>query len=102
MTYRRTRNPRIAFVSSDDVAALLIELSELSGETKASLVGAMLEDLVPVYRGQIEAMRKIANRPQDAQEHIRDLANQASTTIAQAVLDLDKPKQPRKRKGALS
>lgn len=95
-----TRNPRIAFAPSDEVAALLKELSQLSGRTMAWHVQDMLSDLVPVYRAQIDAIRLIANRPEEVREHIRAKANEATATIAQALLDLDEPKQKpgRKRK----
>lgn len=97
-----TRNPRIQFVPSDELSALLRELSQLSGHTMAWHVGDMCNDLVPIYRGQIDAMKKIANRPEEAREYVREKANEATATIAQVMLDLDKPKQPRKRKGALN
>lgn len=95
-----TRNPRIAFAPSDDVAALLRELSQLTGRTMAWHVGDMLTDLVPLYRGQIEAMRTLKDRPELAREFINEKANEAIATIAQVQLDLDEPKQKpgRKRK----
>ena len=81
---------------------MLRELSGLSGHTMAWHVGDMLTDLVSVYRGQIEAMKKIANRPEEAKQHVRALANEATALIAQAVLAFEQPKKPRKRKGATS
>lgn len=95
------RNPRISFAPSDELSGLLRELSELSGYTITWHVRDMLSDLIPVYRGQIDAMKKIANRPEEARQYVQALANQSTATIAQAMLALDKPKQPRKRKGAL-
>jgi hypothetical protein len=99
MAYRKTRNPRIAFVPSDEVLGILKELRELSGHTLAWHVGDMLTDLVPLYRGQIDAMRKIANRPEEAREYIRDMANESIATILQTVMDLPPPKRKRRPAG---
>jgi len=97
MATRPTKNPRIAFVPSDAVHALVGELAETSGKSRASIVSELMDDIAPVIQGQLDAMRKIANRPEEAREHIRDLANESLATIAQVQMDLDTP-QPRKRK----
>jgi hypothetical protein len=98
MATRPTKNPRIAFVPSDAVHALVRELSEASGESRAAIVSSLMDDVEPVIRGQLEAFRKIAARPEEARQHIQDLANETTAKIAQAMLDLDEPKQPRKRR----
>jgi uncharacterized protein YbjQ (UPF0145 family) len=98
MTNRPTKNPRIAFVPSDAVHALVGQLSELSGESRAGIVSDFMDQMEPVIRGQIEAFRKIAARPEEARQYVQDLANESTAMIAQAVLDLDKPKQKRGRK----
>ncbi len=102
MAYRPTKNPRIAFVPSDVVQELVSEMAEASGQSRASVVAELMDDLAPVIRGQIEAFRKIADRPSEARQHIQDLAEESRAVIAQAELDLGKPKQPRKRKVATS
>jgi hypothetical protein len=93
MSYNKTRNPRIAFVPSDEVLGILKELRQLSGHTMAWHVGDMLTDLVPIYRGQIDAMKKLANRPEEARQHIQDTANHSIIQIAQTMLDLPRPKR---------
>lgn len=102
MAVRPTKNPRIAFVPSDAVHAIVRELSNLSGESRAAIVSGYMDELEPVIRGQLEAFRKIADHPQEVREYVKDLADSARAKIAQAELDLDKPKQRRKRKGATS
>jgi hypothetical protein len=93
-----TKNPRIAFVPSDAVQSLVQRLSDLSGESRAGIVSGFMDEIEPVIRGQIEAFEKIAARPEHARQQIEDYANAATATIAQAVLDLDKPEQKRGRK----
>jgi hypothetical protein len=95
---RPYKNPRIAFVPSDAIHELVGQLSDASGESRAAIVSGLLDEIAPVILGQLEAFRKIASRPEEARQHIQDLANSSTAEIAQAVLDLDKPKQPRKRK----
>ncbi len=77
-------------------------MAEVSGKSRASVVAELMTDIAPVIRGQIEATRKIAGRPEEARQYLEDLANESIEKIGQAVLDLDKPKQPRKRKVATS
>jgi len=101
MAYRPTKNPRIAFVPSDAVLAVVAEMAEASGQSRASVVAELMDDLAPVIRGQIEAHRKLAGRPEEARQHVQELIDQSRAQIAQTELDLGKPKQPRrKRKGA--
>jgi hypothetical protein len=102
MATRPTKNPRIAFVPSDAVHAILVELSELSKESRSALVSGYMDDLVPVIRGQLEAFRKIAAHPEEVRQYVHDLADEARAQIDQAELSLDEPKQPRKRKVATS
>ncbi len=93
-----TKRLRISFVPSEAVEELMAELSEISGESKASIVAGYMDEIVPVIRGQLEAFQKIAAAPEEARQHIQHLANESTAMIAQAVLDLDKPQQRRGRK----
>jgi hypothetical protein len=102
MAYRRTRNPRISFIPSDAAQAVILEMAEVSGKSRASVVAELMTDIAPVIRGQIEAFQKIAARPEEARQYLEELANESIERIGQTVLDLDKPKQPRKRKVATS
>lgn len=99
MAYRTTKNPRIAFVPSDAVLALLTDLSESSGRSKASLVAELMHDLAPVIKGQVDAHRKLAARPEEARQHVQDLLDDTNAQLAQVQLELNEPRQPRKRKG---
>jgi len=93
---RKTVRPRISFVPTVQVQELLEELAVLSGQSKASLASEMLDEVVPVIRGQIEALKKVAGRPEEARKWVEDYAQQAVRDISQAVLDLDTPNKPRK------
>ena len=100
MAARPTKNPRIAFVPSDVVHALVRRVSDMSGKSRASIVAEILDDVAPVLQGQLDAMEKIAGKPEEARALVAAYANEAIATIAQAQLDLDEPKQKpgRKRK----
>ena len=95
MAARPTKNPRIAFVPSDQVHALVRRLSEASGQSRASIVSELMDDIAPVIQGQLEAFERIAARPDQAREHVQAFANEATAMIAQAMLDLPAP--PKKR-----
>ena len=99
-THRKTVRPRVSFVPTAQVAELLNELSELSGQSKASIASEMLDEVAPVIRGQLEALRKVAAAPEQARQHVQDYAMRAVQEIAQTVLAFDEPNKPKRVKRA--
>lgn len=102
MATRTTVRKRIAFVPTEQVEMLLKELSELSGQSMASLASEMLHEVAPVIRGQLDAFRAIAATPEKAKQYVQDYANRAVIEIAQTALDFEpEPATPKKAtKGA--
>lgn len=102
MASRKTVRPRIAFVPTEQVDKLLRELSELSGQSMASLASELLDEAAPVIRGQLDIMKKIASRPDQVKQYLQDYANKAVIDIAQTALDFQPvPATPKKAtKGA--
>jgi len=98
MATRPTKNPRIAFVPSDRLDAVIRELSEASGKSRASIVSGLMDEIAPVLQGQLDAFRKIAAQPDEAKKIIEGYANEGMAQIAQAQLDLERPKQKPGRK----
>jgi hypothetical protein len=94
-----TRVQRIAITPSVELRALLLELSEVSGQSLSSVASEMLEDVAPVMRSQLEAMKLVAATPHLAREHIRSLANESTNAIAQAVIDFEAAPDPRTMAG---
>lgn len=86
--HRKTRNPRIAFVPSDQVAALVARISELSCESRASICSQLLDDIAPVMQQQLDALERLREVPEKAREHLAQLAVASHQSIDQALLEL--------------
>lgn len=84
-----TRVQRIAITPSAELRALLTEIAQVSGKSLSFIASDMLEDVAPVMRAQLEAMKLVIATPERAREHILALANQQTHAIAQAAIDFD-------------
>lgn len=93
-----TKNPRIAFVPSDEVLRLVTHLAGASGQSLASIVSELMDDIAPVIQGQLDAFAAIAARPEKAREHIEALAAQSIAAIGQATMEFKTPRKPRARR----
>lgn len=82
-----TRVQRVAFVPSPHVRALLEEVSALSGQSMGSLVSEMMDEVAPVVRGQLDALKSLAANPEKARQYVQDYATQAVHDIAQISMD---------------
>lgn len=101
MAYRKTVRTRIQFVPTERVDLLLRELSALSGQSLASLASEMLDEVAPVIRHQLDALKALQSSPEKAREYVQDYANRAVIEIAQTALDFgkEKPTKGAKRRG---
>lgn len=86
---RTTKNPRIAFVPSDQVLRLVRQLSELNGQSMASIVSEMMDVISPVVQGQIDALLKVAATPEMAREIVEGYFDECVDQLAQAKLDFE-------------
>lgn len=91
-----TKNRRISFVPSDQLQTLVLRISELSGDSRASICAQLLDDVVPVMQEQLDALEKLRAVPEKAREHLTQLAAAAHQGIDQALLEL--PTVDRRRK----
>jgi hypothetical protein len=82
-----TKNKRIAFVPSDEVLRLVTKVSELSGQSKASIVAEMMDEVSPVFMNQIETMQALMAAPDKAREYVEDYAERVTAEIAQEVMN---------------
>lgn len=98
MASRKTKNPRISFVPSDEVLRLVSDLAGVSGQSMASIVAELMNDLAPVLSQQLEAFRAIASRPEEARSHIEALAAQSVAQINQLAMEFKTPRKPRARR----
>ena len=89
------KRPRVLVTPSPAVWQLLEEVHKLTGTPKAALISEMLDDVAPVYRGQLEAHRKLAEAPDMARQIISQTGWEAVHQIAQAQLDLPPGKKRR-------
>ena len=92
-----TKVPRIAFVPSPEVRALLEEISEASGRPVASIASEILDDVVPVLQEALAAMKAVAAQPERARELVNEFAVRAVQQVGQATLDFE-AEQAKKRK----
>lgn len=97
MQVMSTKNPRISFVPSDEVRALLMRLSAASGRSMASFAAEILQEVAPVMREQLDALEAVQRAPEKAREILRDRAQEAHRRIDQAVLSLERPDGRRTR-----
>lgn len=99
MATRPTKNPRIAFVPSDAVHALMEQVSKLSGQSKASLISELMDEVAPVIQGQIDALTALAASPGKAKEYVQDYAMKAMHDIAQTSMDFSASEDARTVEG---
>lgn len=94
-----TKSPRIAFVPSAEVRALLEEISALNGQPIASIASEMLDEVAPVFRDMVQALRQLHQQPEKARELVNDYAVRAIQQVGQATLEFERDQRKRKRKG---
>lgn len=102
MPARKPRVPRLQITLSASMRALLAELAELSNQSQSKVAAELLEEVEPVIRAQMEAMKAVASRPEQAAQAIEEYANRAINDIAQASLEFGKKETKRRRKNAAS
>lgn len=94
-----TRVQRIAITPSVELRAFLMEISGVSGQSLSSVASEMLEDVVPVYRARLDAMKLIAATPDLARQHVKALADASTNAIAQVLIEFDSDPDPRTMAG---
>lgn len=94
------KRKRLQVTLSDEVWALVDEVHALTGTPKSAVISEMLDQVAPVFTGQIEALRYVQEgRFRDAQQLMQNFANEAIGKVAQAQLDLDSAIDARTVKG---
>ena len=83
-----TRN-RLMLTPSDEVWALVNEVHKLTGTPKAAIVSEILDQVIPVFANQIQALRMLQDSPREAQRLIQNFANESVAKLAQQSLALD-------------
>ncbi len=102
MPAKKPRVLRIAITPTARLRDLLQELSTLSNQSLSRVAADLLDEVVPVIQGQLQAMRAVASRPEQAAEAIQEYANKAINDVAQASLEFSKSEGTRRRKNAAS
>ena len=84
-----TRN-RIMITPSDEALALVNELNALTGTPKAAIVSELLDQVAPVIKSHIQAVRYASEgRVEEAQKIINRFAAETIGQLSQAQLELD-------------
>ena len=94
-----TKLPRICFVPSAHVRALLEQVSTLTGQSMASLASEMLDEVAPVVQGQIDALMALKATPDKARQYVQDYATKAIHDIAQTSMDFAASEDSRTAEG---
>lgn len=81
MAYYKTKTPRISFVPSGELRALLLQISELSGKSMASVCAGLMEETVPVLEQMLLAYRELAKTPDAMREVIESLGERGRADI---------------------
>lgn len=102
MPAKKPRVPRIAITPTKRLRSLLEELAVLSNQSLSKVAVDLLDEVVPVIEAQLQAMRAIASRPEQAAERMQEYANKAINEIAQTSLEFTQSEGKRRRKNAAS
>jgi hypothetical protein len=102
-----TIEKRIYVTPTPRTAALLRELSALTGQPPARIVREMLDEASPFLQSTVEALRVVKTNPRKAAQAMGEVLSSAIGEAQQAQLDLDtalrrKPGRKPKGKGARS
>lgn len=89
MTNAKTKVQRIAFTPTEELRALLLELSGITGKSMSAIAREWLEEIRPVMQDTLETFRKLEQAPDRAREIVLERAVQAQRQIGQAVIDFD-------------
>ncbi len=94
-----TKVPRINVTPTPELRALLVELHQVSGKSLSAIAAELLEEIAPVLRMQIEAMKAIQSAPEQARQIIQEQALQQIGVIGQAALEFEKQEDARTVRG---
>lgn len=89
MTNAKTKVQRIAFTPTEELRALLLELSGITGKSMSAIAREWLEEIRPVMQDTLDTFRKLEQAPERAREIVHERAVQAHQQIGQAVIDFD-------------
>lgn len=93
------KRKRLLITPSDEVWALIDAMHKLTKQPKAALVSEILDEISPAFATQLEALRVLADRPQEALKLMQDASSEKVAELAQANLDLEAALDPRTVKG---
>lgn len=94
-----TNRRRLVLTPSDEVWRLLDTFKSYTNQPYASIASELLDVVSPAIEIQIEALRKLAEAPEEARRLIQNQSNALVMELAQANLDLDKAIDARTVKG---
>lgn len=82
--------PRMHVTPSENVHALIRELSRLTGKQPATIVRELLDEAVPALENAVTALRMLQERPQEAMRAVDRMIDGVVQDVTQARLDLDR------------
>lgn len=89
MTNAKTKVQRIAFTPTEELRALLLGLSGMTGKSMSAIAREWLEEIRPVMQDTFDTLRELEQAPERAREIVHARAVQAHQQIGQAVIDFE-------------
>lgn len=90
---------RLLFTPSPETRALIDQLHELTGRSRASMVAEMLDTVAPVFFDQVRILKELQDSPEKARELVTQYVNAGHAQITQASIDFDRAIDGRTVKG---
>ena len=85
----RYRSPRIQLTLDPEVMAILDELSQLTGQGKATMVSELVREALPAMYAARDAIKVVKESPREAQAMLARFSTEAVMKLGQAQLDFD-------------
>lgn len=83
-----TKRKRLQVTLSDEAWDLINEVHDMTGTAKSAILSEIIDEVIPVFRNQIQALRLLKDQPREAQRIIQNFANESIGRVAQQQLEL--------------
>lgn len=81
---------RLLFTPSPETRALIDQLHELTGRSRASMVAEMLDTVAPVFFDQVRILKELQDSPEKARELVTRYVNEGHAQISQTSIEFDR------------
>jgi hypothetical protein len=93
------KRPRLQLTPSPELWRLIDLVHEKTGQSRASVVAELLDEVAPAFQTMINALELAQSAPRQAQQLMNNFSAQAVSQLMQQQLDLDAAIDARTVKG---